>query len=211
MPTLRIRIVDSKFVSHNGENVKTFEERYISGNGWEATISEEGKLECVALQYYGGVPHIVKLKVQKQGYARFIIKIGENPVRVLKKFKLETWPADVVLGLPGGYIDKRRPYIRRKEFQDFLDKYEISSVRNETPNGTYLLFREVKDEKVVYNETIETDGDVIPVVEDSENNLYRYEVTNASWVIKTVENHGKILRVLYTMDNPCLLKISPEN
>lgn len=210
MATLRLRIVDSKFVSHNGISVKTFGERYVNGNGWEATLSEEGKLECIALRYYEGILHMVKFKVQK-GYARLILKIGEKRANVLKSFKLECWPANVVLGLPGGYIDKRRPYIRRESFQKFLDEYDISSVRNESPNGTYQLIREVENGKIIYDEAIETDGNAKLVIEDDENGLYRYEVTDASWVIKTVIREGNNIRILYTTDNPELIMNLPKN
>ena len=210
MATLRLRIVDSKFVSHNGVNVKVFGERYINGNGWEATLEEDGKLECVALRYYAEELHLIKLKVNK-GYFRLIHKVGNNRAEVLKSVKLENWPADVILGLPGGYVDYRRPYIRREAFQDFLDKYKISSVRNETANGTYQLIRDIKNGKLIYVEEIETDGNADLVLEDEENGLYRYEVTNASWVIKTVQQGGKEIRILYTLDNPELIENLPEN
>lgn len=209
MATLLIRIIDSKFVSHNGVNLKTFEEHHVSGNGWEATLSEDGKLECVALRYYEGVLHLVKFKIQK-GYVRQILKIGDKRARVLRSFKIKKWPAEVVLGLPGGYIDSRRPYIRTEEFQGFLDKYNISSVQNENANGIYQLIREVKNGEVVYEETIKTDGNVKLIKTDDENGFYRYEVTDASWVIKTIEKDGNKIKVLYTTDNPILIKNLPE-
>ena len=209
MSTLRIRIVDSKFVSHNGVNLKTFEERYVNGNGWEATLSEDGNLECIAHRCYEGVLHLVKFKIKK-GYVRLILKVGEKHGTVLRSFKLEHWPANVVLGLPGGYIDNRRPYVRRKEFQDFLDKYDISSVRFESPNGTYMLIREVKNGKVIFNESIETDGNAKIVIKDDEKGIHRYEVTDASWVIKTIEKDCKRTRVLYTTDDPSMLENLPE-
>lgn len=210
MATLRLKIVDSKFVSHNGVEIETFEERYVNANGWEVTLSEVGKLECVALRYYDGILHLVKFKVQK-GYARLILKVGEKRAKVLKSFKLESWPADVILGLPGGFIDSRRPYIRREKFQRFLDEHDISSVRNESPNGTYLLIREAKNGKFIYYETIETDGNAKLVQEDDKNGLYRYEIIDASWAIKTVEKEGSRIRVLYTMDNPEEIMNLPKN
>lgn len=210
MATLRLRIVDSKFVSHNGVNVKTFGERYVNGNGWEATLSEEGKLECTAIRYYAEELHLVKFKIQK-GYLRLTLKVGSERAKVLKNVRLESWPADVILGLPGGYIDDRRPYVRRKAFQNFLDEYNISSVRNESANGTYQLIREIKNGKIIYNETIETDGNTQLVLEDDENGLYRYEVTGASWVIKNILQDGRRLRILYTTDNPEEIVNLPKN
>ena len=209
MATLRIGIKESKFVSHNNVNLRIFEEHYVSGNGWEVTMSEDGKLECVASQFYGGIRHLVKFKVKK-GYARLIIKRGDKRASVIKSFKMEEWPSEVILGLPGGYIDNRRPYIRRKSFQEFLDKYEITSVRNETANGTYQLIQEIKDGNIIYDEKIETDGNVMIVSEDTENGMYRYEVTNASWVIKTVHQDSGIIRILYTTDNPELIMNLPK-
>ena len=210
MATLRIEIVDSKFVSHNGVNVKSFNEHHVNGNGWEATMTENGKLECVALGYYDGVLHLVKFKIQK-GYARLILKIGDKRARVVRSFKMKCWPADVILGLPAGYIDNRRPYIRRREFQEFLDKYNITSVRNETANGTYQLAREIKNGEIVFDENIETDGIAKLVSEDEEKGLFRYEVTCASWVIKNVLQNGNKLRILYTTDNPEEIENLPKS
>ena len=211
MATLRIGIMDSKFVSHNNVNLRTFEERYVSANGWEVTMSEDGrKLECVARQYYGGIQHLVKFKVNK-GYVRLILKRGDKRAKVIKSFKMEEWPSEVVLGLPGGYIDNRRPYIRRKSFQEFLDRHEITSVRNESANGTYQLIQEIKDGNIIYDEKIETDGNAVLVSENTENGTCRYEVTNASWVIKTVQQESGIIRILYTTDNPELILNLPKN
>ena len=210
MATLRVEIVDSKFVSHNGVNVKNFDEHHVNGNGWEATLTEDGKLECIACRYYEGVLHLVKFKIQK-GYARLILKIGDKRARVIRSFKMMCWPADIILGLPAGYIDNRRPYIRSRVFQGFLDKYDIASVRNESANGTYQLSREIRNGEVVFDETIETDGIVKLISEDEENGMFRYEVTYASWVIKNVLQNGNKLRILYTTDNPEEIENLPKD
>lgn len=202
MSTLQIRMVDSKFVSHNGVNVEVFEENYVKGNGWEARVKPDGRLECVASCYYHEELHLIKLKIHK-GFVKLIMKIGREKCITLKSCKLEYgWPCDGIVGLPGGYIDKRRPYFRTDRFQKFLNDYKITSVRHESANGTYMLLTENYDGELLYYEELETDGNSELVLEDSENGIHRYEVTNATWTIKTVVEKNKKLRILYTTDNP---------
>ena len=65
--------------------------------------------------------------------------------------------------------------------------------------------------RIIYYETIETDGKAELVQEDDINGLCRYEVTHASWVIKTVQQEGGYIRVLYTTDNPEEIMNLPKN
>lgn len=202
MATLQIKMADSKFISHNGINVEIFEENYVKGNGWEARIDPNGKLECVASTYYQGELHLIKLKIHK-GFIKLIMKIGREKGVLLKSCRLETaWPVDGIVGLPGGYIDTRRPYFRTNKFQNFLNEHEITSVRHESANGTYMLITEREDGEVFYYEELETDGNSELVLNDAENGICRYEVTNATWSIKTIKERTKKRKILYTTDNP---------
>lgn len=212
MATLKIQIKDSKFVSHNGVNIKRFEETYVEGNGWKCTISENGRLDCIATEFYRGERHQIKLKIDK-GYSKVILKIGSERPKTLKSYLLETWPLDGVIILPTGYIDKRYPHFRNPDFQKFLDEYKISSVRNESPNKIFVTMEDYNGHAVVFKEEIETDGELrvisedVPVDEKSRENPFTIkrmlEVADATWVLKNVWKYGELKhRILFTLDNP---------
>lgn len=210
MATLKIQFKDSKFVSHNGVNVETFEEKYVKGNGWECGITEQGRLDCIATEFYNGERHQIKLKIDK-GYAKVLLKIGDGRPRAIKSYRMTMWPQDGVIVLPAGFIDKRRPHFRNGEFQKFLDENCLTAVRNESANGIYQLMMEHNGHTVVFDEYIETDGRITEIStethdesKDGEFCIKRMlEVTDATWVIKNVWRLGKYQhRILYTFDNP---------
>lgn len=213
MATLKIQIKDSKFVSHNGVNIEEFAENYAKGNSWECRITENGRLDCIATEIYNkGERHQIKLRIDK-GYAKVLLKIGDGHPRVLKTYRLEMWPQDGVIVLPTGFIDKRRPHFRNAEFQKFLDDHGLTAVKHESANGIYPIMMEHNGHTVVFNEDIETDGRVIQISEETQNEENSkdgqfcikliLEVTDATWVIKTVERLYKYQhRILFTLDNP---------
>lgn len=212
MANLSIEIKNSKFVSHKGVNVKTFTENYVLGNGWECWIAETGRIDCIATQFYSGERHQIKLKIDK-GYVKVLLKIGDAHPTVLRNFKLDEWPMDGIIVLPTGYIDKRRPHFRNTNFQKFLDENALSAVRYEAPNGIYRLLLEHNGHTVCFNEEIQTDGNYklipFPIGVDEKSDLgadtiiHMMEVTDATWVIKTVYKFGEIKhRILYTLEEP---------
>lgn len=210
MATLKIQFKDSKFVSHNGVNVESFEENYVKGNGWECRITEKGRIDCIATEFYNGERHQIKLKIDK-GYAKVLLKIGDGRPRAIKSYRMAMWPQDGVIVLPAGFIDKRRPHFRNAEFQKFLDDYGLTAVRNESANGIYQLMMEHNGHAVVFKEDIETDGRIkeisVETHDESKNGQFcvkrMLEVTDATWVIKTVWRLVKYEhRILYTFDNP---------
>ena len=103
MATLKIQFKDSKFVSHNGVNVESFEENYVKGNGWECRITEKGRIDCIATEFYNGERHQIKLKIDK-GYAKVLLKIGDGRPRAIKSYRMAMWPQDGVIVLPAGFI-----------------------------------------------------------------------------------------------------------
>ena len=211
MATLKIQVKDSKFVSHNGVNVETFEANYVKGNGWECRITELGRLDCIATEFYNrGERHQIKFKIDK-GYAKVLLKIGDGHPRAIKSYKMDKWPVDGVVVLPSGYIDNRRPHFRNVEFQKFLDENDLTAVRHESANGIYHVMMEHNGHTVVFNEDIETDGRITEISEEIHDEAKdrqfcikrMLEVTDATWVIKTAWRLNKYEhRILYTFDNP---------
>ena len=213
MANLSIEIKDSKFVSHNGVNVKVFTENYVLGNGWECKIAENGRIDCISTQFYAaGERHQMKFKIDK-GYVKVLLKIGDAQPKVLKSFKLDKWPVDGILVLPTGYMDKRKPHFRKVDFQEFLDENVLSAVRYENPNQIYRLIQEFNGHTVSFKEEIETDGNSklipFPIGIDEKSDLgedtivHMIEVEDANWVIKTVYKFGEIKhRILYTLEEP---------
>jgi len=207
MATLKIQIKDSKFVSHNGVNVEEFTERYIKGNDWECRISEEGRIDCIATQFYKDERHQIKFKINK-GYVKLLLKIGDEYPRVLKRFILEKWPQDGEISLPNGYIDLRRPFFRNANFQNFLKEYGLTAVHCESPNKTFKVRLNRKEDEVVFYEEIITDGKIEEISKNQleENGLKintLLKVINANWAIKAVWKSGKCMhRILYTQDDP---------
>ena len=211
MATLKIQVKDSKFVSHNGVNVETFQANYVKGNGWECRIGKQGRLDCIATEFYNKEErHQIKFKIDK-GYAKVLLKIGDGRPRVLKTCKLEMWPQDGVVVLPAGFIDKICPYFRNEEFQKFLEDNALTAVRHKSANGIYHVMMEHNGHTVVFDEEIESDGRVTEISEETHNESKdgqfcikrMLEVTDATWVIKTVWRLGKYQhRILYTLDNP---------
>jgi len=193
-------------------NVERFEENYIEGNGWKCFISEKGRLDCIATEFYGGERHQIKLKIDK-GYAKVLLKIGNGRPRALKSYLMQTWPVDGTIVLPAGYIDKRRPHFRNIDFQKFLDEYMLSAVRHEDPNKIYQLMLSHNGHAIVFHEEIDTDGAVKIISEqvkanekasDGSFDVHQMaEVTNATWVIKNVWKNGEYKhRILYTLGDP---------
>lgn len=128
---------------------------------------------------------------------------------------------DGFIVLPTGYIDKRRPHFRKANFQKFLDENFLSAVRYESPNRIYRLLWEHNGHTVSFNEEIQTDGNCklipFPVGIDEKSdlgedtNINMMEVTDATWVIKTVYKLGEIKhRILYTLEEPRKIEGLPK-
>lgn len=212
MPTLKLTLKNSRFVAHNSVNVETFSPTYVLGNGWECHIDSEGTVYCFAERYYRNERHSIKLKI-KDGWVKLLLKIGGNEPKALKSYKLDEWPTDGVIGLPGGFIDTRRAFFRENSFQELLDQYGLTAVRCEPANGVYVLLEKFHEGNSIFKEEIEaTDGsrelifNDVKYPDENEENTFtihrEVQVTNANWVIKKVTRDNGILRILYTTDNP---------
>lgn len=212
MATLQLKVQKSRFVEHNGVEVKTFTPTYVEANGWKCYIKDNGNIVCIAEQDYSGIRYKSKIALKK-GYVKLLLKKGFRHPKVLKSYKLEVWPVDGVIGLPGGHISSRRPYFRDEEFQKFLKEHELSAVRHGEASVIYTLKEKLRGGKVSYREEIEaSDGrtelifnDILKREKDEEGTftiLRKVEVTNATWVIKKVVSGTGINRILYTTENP---------
>lgn len=212
MATLQIRIRDKKFVSTNGVNLQVATETHVAGNGWCGDIDEKGNIDFYATRFYDGIKHKIKFQIV-DGVVKKWLKIGNQPPKVLKHYKLEKWPDNGVIGLSNGILPERVTYFRRASFQKFLDEYHITAVRYESANRIYNLMQEHNGHMMIFSEAIETDGKIkvlsrdIGVTETSkEKPFYIHESTEvigASWVIKTVRKSGEVKhRILYTLDEP---------
>ena len=211
MATLLIRVQDSKFVSHNGVNVEKFTENEVVANGWKCTITENHRIDCIATEFYKKERHQIKLKINN-GWVKVLLKIGNDRPRVRKSYKLDSWPEDGILVLPEGFIDKRNPRFRKNDFQEFLDENNLTAIRTEEPNTIYATTLEYNGHAIIFDEVIETDGKTRVISEemkvDEKSELQPYiinkmiEVTDATWVLKTVYKMGKYLhRILYTTED----------
>jgi hypothetical protein len=220
MATLIIQFQDSKFVAHNGVNVEKFTENEVLANGWKCTITENHRIDCIATEYYKKERHQIKLKI-KNGWVKVLLKIGDDRPRVLQSYKLDKWPENGTIVLPEGYIDKRKPRFRKLDFQDFLDQYNLTAVRYEEANGIYTTVQEHNGHAVVFNEVIETDGNIKVIHKETnvdENSLLKpftieemIEVSDSTWVLKTVSKMGKYLhRILYTTEDLQKIKGLPK-
>lgn len=207
MSTLKVRIENLKFVSYNGADVETLEEKYLKGNGWECRIDDKGNLFCIAEELYRCC-NLQRLELSiKNGEFKLVRTVNSGRPKVLKSYKLK-WPQDGVIGLQGGLIYKRRAYFREKSFQNFLDEYSLFSVREEAPNRSYSINEELFTNGDKFYEKIETDGKITVVSENMTDKGTSYlinkivTVSDAEWVIKTTVKKEKLKnRVLYTDQN----------
>ena len=142
MATLRIRVKNKKFISHNNVDVEEFFSRYVRGNGWICKMHDNGDFHCVATVVYNGTECRIKFKIE-EGYLKLSLKIGDDQIRVLKKHEMDKWPDDGVIGLTSGPIPKRNAYFRDAEFQDFLDEYSITTVKSTVADCIYSLEQKI--------------------------------------------------------------------
>ena len=208
MATLILKVENSKFVSHNGVNVEVFTENEVEGNDWECTISENGRIDCIATKFYYNERHQMKFKIDN-GWVKLLLKINDDKPKVLKCYKIDDWPINGTLVLPDGYIDKRKPRFRTADLQHFLEEYSITAIRNQDPNRIYTTMQDYNGSMFVFKETIKTNGNAEVIFEETNADeryiktpfvkVERVEITGATWVLKTVYKKDKILHnILYT-------------
>jgi len=218
MPTLQLKVKNSRFVEHNGVEVKTFTPTYVEANGWKCYLNDNGNITCIAEKTYDDIRFKIEIK---NGYLKISSKKGDMRPKILKSYKIKEWPVDGVIGLPRGYLDSIRPYFREEKFQEFLNNYGLSAVKCEEASAIYALKERFCRGEVTYKEEIEASDGHIELISndvhkagDNEDGtlkiLRKVEVTNATWVIKKVIKGTKISRILYTTKNPKQITNLPQ-
>lgn len=217
MATLKIKIENSKFISHNNVDVEEFTENLVKGNGWIVKIDENGEISCTATE----IDEDGTKKELRFTYIKQILKLeledGDKGTRIIRLTEFRDWNNEGTIGLSGGILEKRRVYFRKKEFQDFLDKYNIFSVRHINPNVRFKMRYTYNDGEKVYFDELKSDGNIIQrfssvnVPQDGDgttfNEYYSGTVRSATWVCKTSWMKGEIInRVLYTELDPVELE-----
>ena len=212
MATLQIEVRDGKFVSNNGVNIQVATETHVAGNGWCGDIDGNGNIDFYAIRFYEGIRYKIKFQIRNREVKTWL-RIGNQPPKILKYYKLDRWPDNGVIGLSNGILTKRVTYFRTSAFQKFLDEYCITAVRCESANRIYNTLQQHNGHMMIFSEDIETDGknqvlsrDVDLTETSNEKPFYineMIEVSDASWVIKTVRRYGEVKhRILYTLDEP---------
>ncbi len=216
MGTLRLKIVDGTFVGSNGVYVTLIEPKLVVANGWRCQILANGIIRCDAICEYSDGKHKLRYKLWPDGKYKLSLKLPDSPRILLRQGNVLPKGGVIscgVLGLSGGNIDSRYVYFRNLEFQNFLEKHNISAVKHEDPNKCYKVSKKNKK----YQSYICTDGEIeVSMMETWERILSVYESTSmlkvkkATWVIHTYILKSGSFSVLYTLENPLLLKGLPE-
>lgn len=213
MATLKIRIKDSKFISHNNVNVESFTEHEVKGNGWIAKIYHNGNITCIATGTENdGIEKELKCTF-KNKIVKVHLRIGDKKPKIIKLYEFSEWNNDGMIGLSGGSIEKRRVYFRDKTFLDFLEEHKISSIQHMNPNMKFKISHGYRNGRLEFVEELHSDGELeqmyaymrVPKWSDGKSfkKYYNAKATNATWVCKTSWMRGEIInRVLYTELNP---------
>lgn len=208
---LQIEIKDGRFVELNNQDVKYFSANYIETSKWRCRIEPCGEIFCTSVEECNGERYRLKFKIEADGMVKHSLKSGNKNTQTWEYGRLTQWPTDGVICLPSSFMDGHKPYFREDSFQNFLNKYGITSVWRETANGSYCLEEETYNRKRPFSETIETDGKMLEIIDifdypgkGNAHYFWRYrevEVSNAKWVIKTIIKNGEKQRILITREN----------
>ena len=218
MPTLQLKVKNSRFVEHNGVEVKIFTPTYVEANGWKCYLNDNGNITCIAEKTYDDIRFKIEIK---NGYLKISSKKGDMRSKILKSYRIKEWPVDGIIGLPRGYLDSIRPYFREEKFQEFLNDYGLSAVKCEEASTIYTLKERFCRGEITYKEEIEDSDGHIELISndvhkagDNEDGtlkiLRKVQVTNATWVIKKVIKGTQISRILYTTKNPKQITDLPQ-
>lgn len=220
MATLQINMENGFFTCTNGRYVTEVTPTHVAGNGWNCAIREDGSVLCEAVRDYSDGVHSMRYEIAKNGFAKLTLKVGNEPVRTIRKgFVLPCGAklTDGVIGLAGGYVDERYAYFRDASFQRFLNKFGITAVKHEDPNRTFVV-RNARYGGGECRSNLVSDGIMTEICYDSGRTegwndscpgtcAYEgetsYEVTGgATWVIHTQDQDEgdchNYARILYT-------------
>ena len=181
MSTAQITIENSKIVKYTGNFFQEASENgtFVVINGWEVTLKGD-KIICHAERQY-----------------------SDGPCICHREFKL----ADGLLGLAGGRIDERYAYFRKADFQAFLRKYGITSIKKENPNQTFSGCN-ARDTIAINSFDIYSDGEEeiagvkgwgdYPETSTCWRNQEFRNVTGATWTVVVHGENQHTTSILYT-------------
>ena len=221
MATLKITIENGFFSNTNRCYLHLFEPTHVVANGWDCIIREDGTIICDAVRNYSDGEHSIRYKISPNGYAKLTFKLAGGRVKTLKEgFVL---PKGVklsagLIGLSGGNIDNRYAYFRDASFQQFLDRFGITAVKQQNPNTLYTV-RNAMYGGGRCRSNIQSDGKIVKLDYDlgrtkqwekenpgtcaSEVDI-TYQVTGATWAILSQTQHEgdrhNHSRILYTLE-----------
>ena len=160
MAVVNITIKNGLFEKCNGVKLEIFSSKFLSVNGWECEVQNNGVIKCTAKELCIDGSHSMRYTIYQNGFAKLTLKTPNEPVKVIKMgFVVKKGESfgNGVLGLSDGFIDHRYTFFREESFQKFLCKYGITAVLHEDPNRIFCL-RNGESEDNSYYINLWTDG-----------------------------------------------------
>ena len=216
MAIAQIRVIGDKFIIPScqkaGEFIETAMHEVL---GWKCSIQKNGTVICYTSQKGFDGWHIKRLVISPKGQVRVVSKEGDEKEKIVKRYfltpkgeKLKT--LDVTIGLSDGWIDGRKVYVRKGDFNQFLDEHGITAIHAGNPNKVFTLKNVFYHNSDMYRfGQIRTDGRIEVLSTRTKANDFCEEVITsilvkeASWVIKEEVQFGKynvpgVSNVLFT-------------
>lgn len=216
MAIAQIRVIGDKFIIPSyqkaGEFIETAMHEVL---GWKCSIQKNGTVICHTSQKGFDGWHIKRLVISPKGQVRVITKEGDKKEKIVKRYfltpkgeKLKT--LDVTIGLSDGWIDGRKVYVRKGDFNKFLDEHGITAIHAGNPNKVFTIKNVFYHNSDMYRfGQIQTDGKLEVLSTRTKANDFCEEVITsilvkgANWVIKEEVQFGKynvpgVTNVLFT-------------
>lgn len=160
MAVVNITIKNGLFEKCNRVKLEIFSSKFLSVNGWECEVQNNGVIKCTAKELCIDGSHSMRYTIYQNGFAKLTLKTPNEPVKVIKMgFVVKKGESfgNGVLGLSDGFIDHRYTFFREESFQKFLCKYGITAVLHEDSNRIFCL-RNGESEDNSYYMNLWTDG-----------------------------------------------------
>lgn len=170
MAVVNITIKNGLFEKCNGVKLEIFSSKFLSVNGWECEVQNNGVIKCTAKELCIDGSHSMRYTIYQNGFAKLTLKTPNEPVKVIKMgFVVKKGESfgNGVLGLSDGFIDHRYTFFREESFQKFLCKYGITAVLHEEPNRIFCL-KNGESEDNSYYMNLWTDGHAISIGKQEE-------------------------------------------
>lgn len=199
MKKLSIEVLNGRFSSSNGLNVKTFSDHHIDANGWAIDYNDGGKGDIVcqtnAVNKDGIIVNI-RYTISPDGFARLTRNIHGKIELIKKGFVIKKGqPLYGTLYLAEDGAESYG-YFHPYTILNYMVENNLHAIIREDPNQIFFL--KGNTTKVV------TDGSVNKRAPLNSYGSYAYEIKDAEWAI-TVEDG---VRTIHTMHEPSVLDLS---